>query len=976
MYRMKKIFICAMLSVAAVSTKAQTQLSTEQLNTGYQTSGGSVISIHDPSVVFRNGTYTIWGSHLGVAQSKDLVNWTPMRADNSTFRRLSAQGSTTSSNCGHRDAFSIQQVTKVKNYKGETVDFPNFDAKAYCSRYADDKTTWIDGDMWAPDIIYNESMKKWCMYMSCNGDNWSSIIILLTSSSPTGPFTYQGPVVMGGFNGQTYDGVPAPKIGETDYTIATGETTLPSRYIKGDNGTYWPNCIDPCVFYDEEGELWMSYGSWSGGIFILKLDKETGLRDYTYTYPSDYNAKGANGVSDPYFGKKIAGGYYVSGEGSYIQHIGKYYYLFMSYGGFAPDGGYEMRIFRSEKPDGPYKDASGNQATFTGYRLNYGINSNDTRGMLLMASYNDWGGIQNVGERAQGHNSACTDNKGRSFVVYHTKFNDGTDGHQVRVHQLFTNRNGWLVAAPFCYQGEVQTDEDIAAGCPWTKEELTGDYQILLHPYKLNQKEYEEMTPSTITLAEDGSVKGDATGTWSLTDGTAYMSIKVGGVTHYGVFCKQHINGATTANYKTTNLEAIAFTAMSQSGVSLWGYKLKPESALAWNFKRNSISVKDGATITSNIRLMFDTDNNTVLTWTSSEPSIISETGKYNPAGLESAKEVTLTGRLSCGDFFWQQQYTVKAQKEIIPSGDYLDGLVAYYDFNEKPTYNNYKPSTETEYDRVTYGKWNNGTAPTLENDYDRDGQIVHQAFGANGSNSYCRMSNPLYNDTEMNGFTVSAWIKPNTENMWDALWGFFHAASATSTTSGRLFLTGNAYLGFNDANNNYFDINYPGSSIYTDIPVGKWTLVTITVGKDNGVRLYLNGTNKTTHSVASSYGATSAKTLKSEDVVKTVTALKYFYLGNGSFWGSADACFDDLMIYNRELSSSDVRALNSMSNRVTDFSTGKNGKNEPTGIEVVREAAGGNRIKYGTYDVSGRRYGMEPQSHGIYIVNGKKVVK
>ena len=76
---------------------------------------------------------------------------------------------------------------------------------------------------------------------------------------------------------------------------------------------------------------------------------------------------------DPYFGKKIAGGYYVSGEASYIEHIGNYYYLFMSYGGLVANGGYQIRVFRSDKPDGPYKDcctAAGQSAIYNSYILN------------------------------------------------------------------------------------------------------------------------------------------------------------------------------------------------------------------------------------------------------------------------------------------------------------------------------------------------------------------------------------------------------------------------------------------------------------------------------------------------------------------------------------------------------------------------------------------------------------------------------
>ena len=72
-------------------------------------------------------------------------------------------------------------------------------------------------------------------------------------------------------------------------------------------------------------------------IWMLQLDELTGLRDYDVSYASDKLAY--NMTSDGYFGRKIAGGFSVSGEGSYIQRIGSYYYLFVSYGGFGPNEG-------------------------------------------------------------------------------------------------------------------------------------------------------------------------------------------------------------------------------------------------------------------------------------------------------------------------------------------------------------------------------------------------------------------------------------------------------------------------------------------------------------------------------------------------------------------------------------------------------------------------------------------------------------
>ena len=63
-----------------------------------------------------------------------------------------------------------------------------------------------------------------------------------------------------------------------------------------------------------------------------------------------------------------------------------------------------------------------------------------------MGAFNNWG-TMTVGECAEGHNSACVDADGNAFVVYHTKFNNGTVHHQVRVRQLFQNEYGWYQIA-------------------------------------------------------------------------------------------------------------------------------------------------------------------------------------------------------------------------------------------------------------------------------------------------------------------------------------------------------------------------------------------------------------------------------------------------------------------------------------------------------------------------------------------------
>ncbi len=518
------------------------------------------ISVHDPSVVWEPSTkrYYIFGSHRAQGYSTDLLRWNFV---NAKWGLANDDGTITNSDAGNERAF-VTSMTKKITVGGQTVDFANFDAQAWSAAYGDYS---IHGNMWAPDVIWNPVMEKWCMYLSINGPRWNSSIILLTANRINGPYVYQGPVVISGFN---VGGAPASlDYKNTDLQLAIGNSnSLPSRYNTGNYwGNRWPHAIDPCVFYDEEGKLWMSYGSWSGGIWMLELNEETGLRDYDVTYPS-VDGSSDNVSSDPYFGKKIAGGRYVSGEASYIEYIGGYYFLFVTYGGLEQKGGYQMRVFRSENPDGPYKDWSNRSAIFTEYRLNFGPNSTN-RGMNIFGAYGEWGNMitDGEGERAQGHNSIIAAEDGRTYLVYHTRFQKGGEGHQVRVHQVFQNADGWLVAAPFEYTKEQVTSADIATTQRIATEEIPGTYKLLTHTFGLDHANMELATPIDITLKSDGTIEGEKTGKWEITPGTSYVNLVINGITYKGVFVEQQLEPTTD---KTS-----AFTAIGKSGISVWGYR-------------------------------------------------------------------------------------------------------------------------------------------------------------------------------------------------------------------------------------------------------------------------------------------------------------------------------------------------------------------------------------------------------------------
>ena len=518
------------------------------------------VSVHDPSVVYDHttGYYYIFGSHRAWARSSDLMTWVTTNVSWAT--------PTIANTSAYASAFTTPAVKKVTK-GGQEVDFPAFSALAWSKRGSTSYS--LDGNMWAPDVIYNTAMNKWCMYMSINGDSWYSSIVLLTADKITGPYLYQGPVVISGFqSGTSYK--------DTDLELVLGtQTSLPSRYNVGTKwGQRYPNAIDPCVFYDETGKLWMSYGSWSGGIYMLELDESTGLRDYDVTYTLKGSGDGI--TVDPYFGKKIAGGYYSSGEASYIEHIDGYYYLFVSYGGLAAggaasdynNGGYQMRVFRSQNPDGPYVDSKNAAALYSSYLLNFGPKESDgNRGVNIFGAYGEWGNkaVGNNAERSQGHNSAIAAPDGRSYLVYHTRFQNKGEGHEVRVHQLFQNEDGWLVAAPFEYTGEAIKSEHIATKQQIAKADIPGKYKLLMHNYKLDHTNKELSTPKEVTLAADGTIAGDYTGTWAITEGTCYITINIG-TAYKGVMIRQTL--------EPKNEKAPAFTALrSATGVTVWGYR-------------------------------------------------------------------------------------------------------------------------------------------------------------------------------------------------------------------------------------------------------------------------------------------------------------------------------------------------------------------------------------------------------------------
>ena len=521
----------------------------------------STVAVHDSSIVLayedaegntyheaadgRTKVYYVFGTQIAQAKSYDLVNWTPFVSNLSDENTL----------------FSVIPQS-IRNYTGNTT------------------ASKLKENCWAPDVIYNRAMGKWCMYLSVNGADYNSVIVLLVADTLDGAWTYMGEVV--------YSGIRSTNVASTDFEKVTGSTTVADKYWvkRGSWLSYGLNAIDAAVTYDENGDLWMSYGSWYGGIYLLRLDNFTGLRDYSSTYENVTEGTIENNGtftvrSDEYLGIHIAGGHQSSGEGSYLLKMGDWWYLFLSYGGYAPDGGYNMRVFRSDNIAGPYVDAAGNLAVSDGTV----ITDNGSTGLRVMSGYTwSWWDFSYI---SQGHNSAFVDDDGNAYLVYHNKYTDGTIFHVLKAHQLLVNADGWLVTAPFeATVADTAVSEADAVATGLTADEITGTYGYLF--MTRNNGTYsnvcrEQTAQLTYTSAEGTLLKGSVTGlsginagqtegTWTYDSETGAFSITPSKdkYTYNGYLLYQNLEG--------TNIRTLAFTVVSTAAGSLsqytyWGYR-------------------------------------------------------------------------------------------------------------------------------------------------------------------------------------------------------------------------------------------------------------------------------------------------------------------------------------------------------------------------------------------------------------------
>lgn len=466
----------------------------------------SGVSVHDPSIIKADGQYYIYGSHMTGAVASDLRSWESIA--NGYSQKNPVYGNLFKTGLG------------VFDYAGNgTSLIPT-----------DDKQTHV----WAPDIIYNKAQGLYYLYY-CTSSTWNaSNLCYGVSENIDGPFEWKGALIYSGFTTDTIEA--------TDVYDYVSEEYAAENYLMRD-GSYnykkYPNAIDPSVFYDEEGRMWMVYGSWSGGIFLLEIDESTG----EVIHPE---ADMENGV-DPYFGKHLMGGNHNSMEAPYILYDEEsgYYYLFVSYGSLVREGGYQMRVFRSETVDGEYVDMNGAYPKAMDYHALFGIKLS---GNYYLPSLK-------YAYMATGHNSAFIDEDGKRYVCYHTRFDNGSEYHSPRVKQFFINEEGWPCLLPYATEGETISEFG------YSTEQIAGKYYLINQNLAIDSQIAE---PIILILHEDGTVEGEkAEGNWNMTEETYYMHITYDEKEYSGVFCEMNDEAGT---------KVMTFTAVGNNQ-SIWGVK-------------------------------------------------------------------------------------------------------------------------------------------------------------------------------------------------------------------------------------------------------------------------------------------------------------------------------------------------------------------------------------------------------------------
>jgi arabinan endo-1,5-alpha-L-arabinosidase len=229
--------------------------------------------------------------------------------------------------------------------------------------------------LWAPDISFSKGLYRIYYSVSTFGSQRSAIGLVVNKTLDTADPNYRWED-----RGMVIDSAP----GRTDF-----------------------NAIDADAFTDEDGKAWLVFGSFWGGIKMIRLDADGGM-------PADPNVLSM--ASRP--GTSAI-------EGACLMRHDGYYYLFVSFDLCCKgvDSTYKIMVGRSKTVTGPYADRSG-------------MDMREGGGTLVLAGDDDWKG--------PGHNEILRDG-GKDYLVHHAYDAHNNGRATLLVRPLAWDKDGWPI---------------------------------------------------------------------------------------------------------------------------------------------------------------------------------------------------------------------------------------------------------------------------------------------------------------------------------------------------------------------------------------------------------------------------------------------------------------------------------------------------------------------------------------------------
>lgn len=485
------------VSAGAIGTDGLSKNDNYRSYSGWsQRDSWNLANCHDPSVVYYNGYYYMYGTdasfgnehnkaphgkHFQGKRSKDLVNWGWVGGpfDEAPSWILDSINS-------FRAKMGLQGTLTYNDIK---------DQLGY----------------WAPVVRVVDGKIR--MYYSIVCDNCIK----------TGSKTFDGSWNIWAFIGMCETTDP-----ENDVWYDKGFVTCSSsdkgkdgwaRSSTNDWNAYcFYNAIDPTYIVTPEGEHWLIHGSWHSGFTSLQLDAVSG--------------KPLKAVGDPWadntaslqerFGKRIAtrgiSRWQASEAPEVIYKDGKYY-LFMAWDGL--DVPYNTRVVRAENIQGPYYTSRG--ANFTNGEENTKVYPIVTHPYKFKDGPG-WVGISHCCVfQGEGENS------GSWFYMSQQRPPANTWGDAYSNAMMMGGvrklvwcpataedlTDLWPIALPERFANVEQT--------PIKTSEIAGKYELINLGYK-----YAEQIPADedyLVLDADGKMSGPFNGTWEFDETTKYLKL-------------------------------------------------------------------------------------------------------------------------------------------------------------------------------------------------------------------------------------------------------------------------------------------------------------------------------------------------------------------------------------------------------------------------------------------------------------------